>query len=124
MPERRTEPAWIPRELLLWIQDPKEDMKLGKKIMIEMSKYTKLIGYKFESRTHLISCLGFCQQCFPSFTAMLCCSLTVGKIYNGFCMMFLDIVRLKYCVHAQVEILCFGHHKLACTDAHIVLWTS
>ena len=45
MPERRTEPAWIPRELLLWIQDPKEDMKLGKRIMIEMSKYTQLIGY-------------------------------------------------------------------------------
>ena len=45
MPERQTEPAWIPRELLIWIQDPKEDMKLGMRIMKEMSKYTKLLGY-------------------------------------------------------------------------------
>ena len=45
MPERKIEPAWIPRELLLWIQDPKEDMQLGKKILNEMAKYTKLIGY-------------------------------------------------------------------------------
>ena len=44
-PERNTEPAWIPRELLLWIEDPKEDMKLGKKIMVEMAKYTKLLSY-------------------------------------------------------------------------------
>ena len=45
MPERQIEPAWIPRELLTWIQDPKEDMKLGMRIMKEMSKYTKLLGY-------------------------------------------------------------------------------
>ena len=45
MPERETEPAWIPRELLLWIQDPREDMQLGKRILTEMAKYTKIIGY-------------------------------------------------------------------------------
>ena len=44
-PERKTEPAWIPRELLLWIEDPKEDMKLGQRILNEMSKYTLLMGY-------------------------------------------------------------------------------
>ena len=45
MPGRNTEPAWIPRELLKWIDDPVEDMKLGQRILKEMSKYTMVLGY-------------------------------------------------------------------------------
>ena len=44
-PERKTEPALIPRELLLWIKDPKEDMKLGQRILKEMSQHTLSMGY-------------------------------------------------------------------------------
>ena len=45
MPERRLNPARIPSALLRWINDPAEDLKLGQKILKEMSQYTMVLGY-------------------------------------------------------------------------------
>ena len=86
----------------------------------------------FELRSHLISCLGFCQQCLPSFSAMFCRSLTVGGICNVFwtssaCMnrwkhFDLDIISLAFKrnfvqrltdTHAALYILC---RYLFCLD--------
>ena len=36
--------AWVPRALLRWIQDPKEDDRLGQKILLELSQYIPVLG--------------------------------------------------------------------------------
>ena len=45
MPNRKLNPARIPVALLEWINDPREDTKLGKKILQEMAKSTMVLGY-------------------------------------------------------------------------------
>ena len=45
MPNRKLNPAKIPVALLEWINDPREDTKLGQKILREMAKYTMVLGY-------------------------------------------------------------------------------
>ena len=45
MPNRNTNPSKIPLPLLQWIHNPKEDTKLGKKILQEMAKSTMVLGY-------------------------------------------------------------------------------
>ena len=45
MPNRNTNPSKLPLALLQWINDPKEDTKLGKKILKEMAKSTMILGY-------------------------------------------------------------------------------
>ena len=42
---RNIEPCRIPIALLRWINDPREDLNLGKKILREMAQYTMLLGY-------------------------------------------------------------------------------
>ena len=36
--------AWVPRELLRWILDPKEDDRLGQKILLELSAFVPVLG--------------------------------------------------------------------------------
>ena len=36
--------AWVPQALLKWIQDPKEDDRLGQKILMELSQYIQVLG--------------------------------------------------------------------------------
>ena len=45
MENRNTDPCRVPRALLRWINDPKEDLHLGEKILREMAQYTMLLGY-------------------------------------------------------------------------------
>ena len=45
MEGRNTDPCRVPRALLHWINDPKEDLHLGEKILREMAQYTMLLGY-------------------------------------------------------------------------------
>ena len=45
MPNRKVNPGRIPVALLEWINDPREDTKLGKKILQEMAKSTMVLGY-------------------------------------------------------------------------------
>ena len=45
MPEKNVDPSWVPRSLLRWVQDPKEDLDLGKKMLEEMAEYTMVLGY-------------------------------------------------------------------------------
>ena len=45
MNDRDLEPSRVPRALLRWINDPKEDTGLGKRILEEMAQYTMLLGY-------------------------------------------------------------------------------
>ena len=42
---RNIDPCRVPRALLSWINDPKEDLKLGRKILEEMSQFTMILGY-------------------------------------------------------------------------------
>ena len=43
MPLMNTAPEFIPRTLLRWIMDPKPDLYLGKRVLKEMSAYTKVL---------------------------------------------------------------------------------
>ena len=45
MPDKNEDPCRVPRTLLQWINDPREDIKLGDKILREMAQYTMLLGY-------------------------------------------------------------------------------
>ena len=45
MKERNIDPCRIPTAVLRWINDPSEDLGLGKKILKEMAQYTMLLGY-------------------------------------------------------------------------------
>ena len=45
MPSADLSPAALPKELLLWIDEPKEDRLLGQKILKEMSQELQLVGY-------------------------------------------------------------------------------
>ena len=42
---RNIEPCRIPVALLQWINDPREDLNLGRKILEEMAQYTMVLGY-------------------------------------------------------------------------------
>ena len=37
MPEKKIDPAWVPRTILRWLEDPKEDLQLGHRIFLEMA---------------------------------------------------------------------------------------
>ena len=43
MPLKHDDPGRIPASLLLWITDPAPDLDLGKKILSDMMKYTKIL---------------------------------------------------------------------------------
>ena len=43
MPGKNTEPSWVPRTILRWLRDPKDDLDLGKKILLEMFVYSDVI---------------------------------------------------------------------------------
>ena len=45
MGNRNTDPCRVPRSLLKWINDPKEDLNLGQKILEEMAMSTMVLGY-------------------------------------------------------------------------------
>ena len=45
MPKRNVNPARVPKAIVKWIQDPTEDLELGDKILKEMAKKTKLLGF-------------------------------------------------------------------------------
>ena len=45
MGDRNIDPCRVPRSLLKWINDPKEDLSLGKKILKEMAMSTMVLGY-------------------------------------------------------------------------------
>ena len=45
MVNRNIDPCRVPRSLLKWINDPKEDLRLGKKILEEMAMFTMVLGY-------------------------------------------------------------------------------
>ena len=45
MPEARPGPVRIPVALSKWIQDPKPDRFLGVKILTEMSRSTRVLGF-------------------------------------------------------------------------------
>ena len=42
---RNMDPCRVPRALLQWINDPKEDLNLGRKILEEMAQFTMVLGY-------------------------------------------------------------------------------
>ena len=46
MPSKNTNPGRIPAALLLWINDPVPDLNLGKKILLDMMCYTKVLMLK------------------------------------------------------------------------------
>ena len=43
MPDKRVDPEFIPRVLLKWIRNPLPDMRLGEKVLSEMSSYSKVL---------------------------------------------------------------------------------
>ena len=43
MPDKNEDPGKLPVSLLHWITNPLLDMNLGKKVMSDMSKYTKVL---------------------------------------------------------------------------------
>jgi hypothetical protein len=43
--EMQTEPAWVPRSILRWLQDPRPDDDLGKKILEELAEQLPVLGY-------------------------------------------------------------------------------
>ena len=45
MPGLNDAPCWVPRTLLSWINDPREDTGLGRRILAEMAQYTMILGY-------------------------------------------------------------------------------
>ena len=45
METKDREPSRVPRTLLQWINDPKEDTGLGRRILMEMAQYTMVLGY-------------------------------------------------------------------------------
>ena len=46
MPDKNTDPGRIPASLLLWINDPVPDLNLGRKILLDMMAYTKVLVLK------------------------------------------------------------------------------
>jgi hypothetical protein len=46
MPEKNTDPARIPTALLKWISDPVPDLYLGRKILLDMMDFTKVLALK------------------------------------------------------------------------------
>ena len=45
MPNRKTDPSKLPLPLLQWINEPKEDTRLGQKILRDMATRTMILGY-------------------------------------------------------------------------------
>ena len=45
MPEKETDPKWVPRVLLRWIMNPTPDLELGEKILAEMASYTEVLHW-------------------------------------------------------------------------------
>jgi hypothetical protein len=43
MPQKNTDPGVIPVSLLVWITNPVPDLNLGRRVLSDMAKYTKVL---------------------------------------------------------------------------------